>query len=226
MIPRAVSPERLDELSPDDPLALGSRRDLVRVNAFRRATGIVTGLLIPHRPARVLEIGAGDGALMLGVARRLGLREVTLLDQHPLLSSDRRAAFAEAGTRVETVAADVFAFLADESGGAYDAIAANLFLHHFEDARLAELLRLASRRAPLFVACEPKRSRPSLAGVGMMRLIGCNEVTRHDARISVLAGFAGRELSALWPSGEGKWKLEEGPAPPFSHVFAARRTIG
>jgi hypothetical protein len=46
-------------------------------------------------------------------------------------------------------------------------------------------------------------------------------VTRHDAVASVHAGFAGRELSRLWP-GEG-WRLWEGLTLPFTHVFSARR---
>jgi hypothetical protein len=28
--------------------------------------------------------------------------------------------------------------------------------------------------------------------------LGCSAVTRHDARLSLSAGFKGRELSALW----------------------------
>jgi len=54
-----------------------------------------------------------------------------------------------------------------------------------------------------------------------MGLMGCNAVTRHDARVSVRAGFRDDELSRLWPS--GGWTLEERGAPPFSHLFVARR---
>jgi hypothetical protein len=39
---------------------------------------------------------------------------------------------------------------------------------------------------------------------------------------SARAGFAGSELSALWPR-EGHWRLYEHPAAVFSHCFAARR---
>jgi hypothetical protein len=47
-------------------------------------------------------------------------------------------------------------------------------------------------------------------------------VTRHDAAISVRAGFRDRELSELWPDQAG-WRLSEAPAPPFGHLFVARR---
>ena len=71
-------------------------------------------------------------------------------------------------------------------------------------------------------ACEPRRSRFALRASRLLGLIGCNDVTRHDAAASVRAGFAGRELSALWPD-EAGWQIDERPAAPFSHLFVARR---
>ena len=74
---------------------------------------------------------------------------------------------------------------------------------HAVDAR-----RQQTRR---FIACEPRRSRTALAGASLLRLIGCNDVTIHDADISVRAGFRDRELSRLWPHDSG-WQLTEGRA--------------
>jgi hypothetical protein len=54
--------------------------------------------------------------------------------------------------------------------------------------------------------------------------IGCNSVTRHDALVSVRAGFSGDELSALWPD-KKNWQLTERRAGPFSHLFIAQRKI-
>ena len=99
---------------------------------------------------------------------------------------------------------------------------ANLFLHHFEDSPLRALLEQVSTRAELFVACEPRRDWLTLRASRLVGWIGCNAVTRHDAPISVRAGFAGHELSALWPAG-GDWHTEEGPVGPFSHHFVAWR---
>ena len=66
-------------------------------------------------------------------------------------------------------------------------------------ARLAELLRLISQRAKLFIALEPRRARWPLFCSRLLWAIGCNDVTRHDAVVSVRAGFNGKEISALWP---------------------------
>jgi hypothetical protein len=113
---------------------------------------------------------------------------------------------------------DVLDFLARPAR--YDAIVANLFLHHLDGARLTWLFTLAAARAPLFVACEPRRSLLALQASRMLWALGCNDVTRHDAVASVRAGFRDDELSRRWPAGLG-WRLEEAVAPPFSHLFVA-----
>jgi hypothetical protein len=56
----------------------------------------------------------------------------------------------------------------------------------------------------------------------MLGLIGANAVTRHDAAVSVRAGFQGGELSALWPA-DPRWRLRECRAGLFSHLFLAQR---
>ena len=123
---------------------------------------------------------------------------------------------------METFAADVFAWLRDSATPRFDAIYANLFLHHFEPEPLAELLGLVAARTNLFIACEPRRSRPALVGSKLLGLAGCNEVTLHDAVVSVIAGFRGDELGALWPV-DGGWHLEERARGLFSHGFVAER---
>ena len=223
MGPREVRPELLDRLAEHDPRAVRSRGDLRRINGLMGHARLMAGMLRPRRLMRLLEIGAGDGTLMRGVARRLDISDVclTLLDQQSPLTTARSEAYERLRWKTEAVQADVFDYLQSPEAGQFDAIVANLFLHHFEDERLASLLHLVAEKTDLFAACEPERSSLGLLGCRLMPLIGCNDVTRHDARVSVRAGFRGRELSALWPSGD--WTLEERAVPPFSHVFRAVR---
>jgi hypothetical protein len=84
------------------------------------------------------------------------------------------------------------------------------------------LLRAVARQARIFIAIEPHRSERSLLFSRLLWLIGCNRVTRHDALVSVRAGFAGRELSRLWPAGQS-WMLQERSAGWFSQLFIAQR---
>src|SRR5260370_32293070 len=85
---------------------------------------------------------------------------------------------------------------------------APLFLHHFENEDLRKLLCRAASQTRVFVACEPQRSNFALTAAGLLPLIGCNGVTRHDATITVRAGFADQDLSALWPRYDS-WRLPE-----------------
>jgi hypothetical protein len=226
---RRVDPELLDDLPPADPRARRSRADLRRVNwamaSARTVAGIWKGL--PSRRSAscsVVDLGGGDGTFLLAVARRLGPLEsrtaVQIVDRQDLLTADTAAQFASLGWRVRGVPCEVFEWL--ERPAHYGLIVANLFLHHFADAELARLLHLIAARTSAFVACEPRRFRfPRLAG-GLVSLIGCNSITRHDAIVSVRAGFRGKELSALWTREPG-WGLAETKANLFSHAFVACR---
>jgi hypothetical protein len=225
---RVVLPEILDTLPPDDPSAVHSRRDLRKVNTFMGHVGLVARELGRggEAPRRIVELGAGDGTLLLRAARRRGRRQArvhaVLVDRHPSLSQRTSDAFNALGWDVEAQPADVFDWLSRPRAQTADLMLANLFLHHFQERELSTLFVLSSRQTRRFVACEPRRSRTSLAAASLLMLIGCNKVTRHDAGVSVRAGFQGNELSALWPDEPG-WRLQESRAGPFTHVFRAAR---
>lgn len=226
-LPRRLEPEWLDELPGDDPRAIRSRRDLRLMNRVMGHAGIIAGALATHlahgRAARIAELGAGDGTLLLRIAARAPWRAegFVLVDRQPVVDAATMARYETIGAEVNVRAADVFEWLESDQTPC-DAIVANLFLHHFEDEQLARLFTLASSRVRLFVGCEPRRARLPLAGSHLLGLIGCNDVTRHDAVLSVRSGFTARELSALWPAGGGWW-LEERRAGLFSHLFVAHR---
>ena len=227
---RCVEPELLDELPPADPRAVRSRQDLLRVNAWMGNCATMVRALqsaCNGRAARRLaDLGAGDGRFLLRVARRLPAdwrgTHAVLLDQQNAISADTRTAFQTLGWRTETQKADVPDWLRQSAIPACDVLIANLFLHHFLEAQLAGLLRAAAGSARVFIAVEPRRSAWSLFFSRLLWVIGCNQVTRHDAVVSVRAGFAGRELSRLWPADQG-WALQEHPVGWFSHLFVAQR---
>jgi hypothetical protein len=226
---RHIEPELLDELSPDNPGATGSRRDLRRLNTWMGHIAIAAQTLRAsvraQAPCRILDLGAGDGRFLLGVARRLARDwpavEVTLLDRQNIVDPAILRAFAQTGWTAKTLITDVLDWGRQPASRSWGVVITNLFLHHFSDAQLAELFPAIARRAPVLVALEPRRCARSLLFSRLIWLIGCNRVTRHDALASVRAGFAGRELSRLWPDAPG-WSLEERPAGRFSHLFIAR----
>lgn len=234
---RVVEAEALDHLAPDDPLAVRSRRDLKRVHtAMGTRVTLCRALrslpLPPPReaPLRVLELGAGDGSLMLRVAnaRLPGWErvELTLLDRVSLLTDATVALYAQAGWRARTRVVDVFDWSREPRPDErrWDLVVTNLFMHHFEGDALTVLLAAIARRADRFLACEPRRGWLALAGSHLIGAIGANAVTRQDAVLSVHAGFRGRELSSRWPGATpSDWALEERAAGAFSHLFTAVR---
>jgi hypothetical protein len=227
---RTVESEWLDELPATDSAALGSRRDLVRLNRLMGHADTLCELLkaVP-KPRRIVELGAGGGEFMLQIARHLSTEwpdvQVTLVDRKNVVSDETRSEFSALGWKVEIAEADVFDWLA-KTETVSDLMIANLFLHHFSEAELSRLLAMASEKVKTFVACEPRRAAMPLVFSRLVWFVGCNAVTRHDAPVSVRAGFAGQELSSLWPANNGSvWQLHEGSAHLFTHTFMAQCTV-
>lgn len=229
---RAIRPELLDTLPPEDPRAVRSRRDLRRVNNWMRNHRIAARTLQQsmngHRPGRIVDLGAGDGDFLLRTGRRLATSwtgvTATLLDRQRMENPQVSTSFANLGWRAEWIVSDVIEWAHAAKDRETEVILANLFLHHFGDAKLIELFEAIAHHARVFIAVEPRRSRWSLVGSRLLWAIGCNTVTRHDAAVSVRAGFRQRELTSLWPA-KRNWRLAESASGPFSHLFVAQRLV-
>ena len=241
MMQRVVTAETLDALPAQDPAAVRSRGDLRRVHRVMGTRVILLRALRAMlarrrgvRPIRVLEIGAGDGSLMLDVARALAPEwppvELTLLDRLDLVDPVTVAQYAELGWTVVIKITDVLDWAAadrrlphDDANATWDLIVANLFVHHFEGPQLAALLGAITRHGDRFFACEPRRDWLALAGSHLIGAMGANAVTREDAVLSVHAGFCENELTSLWPFEGPEWQIQEYSAGLFSHCFRAER---
>jgi hypothetical protein len=241
VISRTVSLEVLDGLAPNDPDAMRSRRDLQRVHwamgthtIVLRALKSMTARHPKGMPFRILEIGAGDGSLMLSVAQALAPHwsnvMLTLFDRQALVGPTTIARYGALNWAVTQQVGDVldlaagrFAHMGAEMPAPWDLIVANLFLHHFEGAQLESVLRFIAHNSLAFFACEPRRDWLALAGSHMIGAIGVNHVTRQDSVLSVHAGFNGDELTALWPHSGERWSVQEYSAGLFSHCLRAER---
>lgn len=195
MLSRQLEPEILDALPPADPAALHSRGDLRRINMLMGNTlWFVRNL--PRRlnkADRILELGAGTGDL--GQALSSHGVHVDALDRCP-----PPAAWPSARSWHET---DALTF---KEYSLYSVVIGNLIFHHFSSTELAALGAKFKTSARVIIACEPARYRCfQVLFSSIASLIGANHVTRHDALISVAAGFRRDELAgalglepALW----------------------------
>ena len=210
---RRVQREWLDELPADDPRAVRSRRDLIRVNTWMLQPGIMARALLQHHsgpaPRTILDLGSGDGAFMLAGGADAGAGGGAM---SPSPCSTGRTSSARAtrrgfdalGWSASTITADLFGALesGQHSARRYrhrQSVPASLHRRR----SLAPLLARLAQLAPLFVACEPRRAALPLLASRLLWAIGCNDVTRHDAVVSVEAGFAGtrtfRDLAGAEP---------------------------
>lgn len=176
-----VSPELLDSLPAQSADALHSRRDLRWFNRLLGNDRWWQRVLPPLSETRPgIEIGAGDGLL----ANRFGLDG---LDLH--------AAPTDWINRLKWHQANVTTF---EGWSSYRLIISNLFLHHLSHDQLAKLGEQWNDTAEVIVASEPWRARGFRTGFSLLCwLIKAHEVSRHDGRVSVEAGFRGDELPQL-----------------------------
>ena len=228
---RSLQAELLDELPANDPRAVGSRRDLRRINALmgnaRLMARAVRGAASQAVPRRIVDLGAGDGTFLLRCLRRLPLLprgiKIVLVDRGDATDAGVVTELCARGFLPRVEQADAGGWLRAMPAGPSTWVVANLFLHHFSAESLGELFGVIAQKAELCCACEPRRNRRSLAATRLLWLMGANAVTRQDAAVSVRAGFQGGELSALWPA-DPRWRLRERRAGLFSHLFLAQRT--
>ena len=230
MMQRHVEPELLDSLPAVDPEAQRSRRDLRRLHRVMGTLSTLCGAIERASngvdPRSMLELGAGDGTMMLRLAKKRATQwpdvKVTMLDRQGAVAPETLDAIRATGWKPTVVSVDVFDWLAIHDETRWNVIWASLFLHHFENDDIAGLLGDIAHRCSAFVCCEPRRTLlPQVASRGVA-LIGAGPVTRHDAIASVRAGFRDKELCRLWPNRK-EWVLHEFPAGLFSHCFIAYR---
>lgn len=182
---RQVTPEILDSLPDQHPDAQSSRRDLRIINRlmgtqqwFRQQLSDLT------QDTNCLEIGAGDGALALSLVEHFKHLNYTAIDQV--------AAPDDLPAQIQWLQEDLFS---STSYGVADTLLANLILHHFEDAALAELgARIQESSIQSMLVSEPCRRQVHQYQLAAGRLIGFNHVTLHDGRVSIEAGFLRDEL--------------------------------
>jgi hypothetical protein len=187
---RVLKPEILDTLGPEQ--ARSSLRDLVRIN--RRWGGhstlksLLAGCIGSGESFSFLDVGAASGDMGSRVREWYPAAQVCSLDY---LAAHLRDC---PGPRI---AAD--AFRLPLRPGSFDYVFCSLFLHHFTDDQIVNLLRdfgEVARRAVLVIDLE-RNPIPYYFMAWSKLLLGWDAVTVHDGPISVEAAFRRRELEGL-----------------------------
>lgn len=186
---RLILPELLDTLPPDQ--ARASLEDLVRINRRWGGHSTLRSLLrenVPDSsPFSVLDVGAASGDMGACIGRWYPAAKVTSLDY---------VATHLAGLGSKVVGD---AFRLPFHPGSFDYVFCSLFLHHFPDDKVIELLRnfgAVARKAVLVIDLE-RNPIPYYFIAWSRPILGWDPVTVHDGAISVEAAFRRNELEYL-----------------------------
>jgi SAM-dependent methyltransferase len=184
-------------------------------------------LQLKKPPARIVELGAGDGTLLLRLAKTVhpqsSSTQLVLLDRQQLVSAETIDQYRRVGWNVEVQCDDALRWAAVSPSVTYDLCITTLFLHHFRDPELALLLGGVAARSDAFIAIEPYRGTLATVGSRLIGVLGAGAVTREDAVKSVEAGFVRGDITAAWAQDADSWWTQEFRAFPFSHCFLAAR---
>lgn len=211
---RVVKPEILDSLSPGDPAAVASRRDIALYNRlmgnfrwFGKSLGKVAA------PAHFIELGAGDGGLGMYLQRHH-----ILADESVYTGVDLIPRPADWPAHWNWQQRD----LLDTEFGDATTLLANLILHQFGDVELNRLgTTISDSGIRTLLLNEPVRRPLHLWQISLSRLLGVHAVTLQDARTSIRAGFRGDEAGRLLQLDRKEWT--------FTHCetfMGANRIIG
>jgi 2-polyprenyl-3-methyl-5-hydroxy-6-metoxy-1,4-benzoquinol methylase len=187
---RVLKPEILDTLPPEE--ARASLADLVRVNKYwgghSTLRKLVDRVIPPGQTFSLLDVGAASGDMGKYLREWRPLARVTSLDY---LESHL------AGGSGQRVAGDAFALpFAPRS---FDYVFSSLFLHHFTDEQVVELLAGFGRvaRKQVLVIDLWRHPVPYYFISQTRWLFGWDPVTVYDGAISVEAAFRPEELTNL-----------------------------
>jgi ubiquinone/menaquinone biosynthesis C-methylase UbiE len=187
---RVIRPEILDESPAHE--AEQSLADLVRINRVFGGHAVLLRTLRQLFPAgamfSLLDVGAASGDMGAAVRKVYPNASVTSLDYK--LTHLRRAAGPK-------VAGDAFALPFRRA--AFGIVHCSLFLHHFPDSQVVDLLREFSRvaRQHVVVTDLERHVLPYWTLPATRWIFGWHPITLHDGPISVAAGFHQEELQRL-----------------------------
>jgi len=187
---RVLKPEILDTLPPEE--ARASLADLVRVNKYwgghSTLRKLVDRVIPPGEAFTLLDVGAASGDMGRALREMRPLARVTSLDYIE--------SHLAAGTG-DRVAGNAFAL--PFAAGSFDYVFSSLFLHHFTDDQVVELLAEAGRvaRKQVLVIDLWRHPVPYYFISQTRWLFGWHPVTVYDGAISVEAAFRPRELTDL-----------------------------
>jgi ubiquinone/menaquinone biosynthesis C-methylase UbiE len=190
---RATDGELLDAELPASEVQK-SLADLRLVNRWLSGRGGLLRAVSPHLPpgGRLLDVGCGSGDVAAYLRAGLAQRGLTVgVDLKPLH-------LREAPPVLRQVAADARRLPFRDK--AFDVVTASLFLHHFDEPELPELLRGLARlaRRAIVVSDLERALVPFVFARAVFPWLFESRVSVHDGLVSIRRAFREAELRAAF----------------------------
>ena len=187
---RIIRPEMLDHVSPEE--ARPNLADLVRINRHFGGHSVLRKTLeriaSKSEAASFLDVGAASGDSAQVIRGLYPRSSITSLDCNPTNLED---------APYPKLLADAFEL--PFAGASFDYVICSLFLHHFENGQVVDLLRSLHRvSSKALIVCDLERHiLPYLFLAATKPFFGWNRITVHDGLRSVRASFRAKELHGL-----------------------------
>jgi len=154
---------------------------------------------------RIIDLGTGSADIPLAIvrwARTGGLRvQITAIDAHPttldLARQHVKEALGASQTEIEFLRADALSLMDHFDPGAFDYAHAGMFLHHLDDIEVMTALRVMDRITTRGVIWNDLVRGPVEAVAVRLLTLAGPAMVKHDALVSVAAGFTRREVLDL-----------------------------
>jgi hypothetical protein len=152
---------------------------------------------------RILDVGTGSADIPLAIvrwAKRAGHDvHITAIDRHPVTCELAREFIREQGEsdRITVVQADALRLMDMFQPGSFDYAHAGMFLHHLHDVEVMTVLAMMDRLTVRGIIWNDLVRAPLPRLLLCPLLVGAPPKLRHDAIVSVQAGFKKREVIDL-----------------------------
>jgi ubiquinone/menaquinone biosynthesis C-methylase UbiE len=156
-----------------------------------------------QQTVRILDVGTGAADIPLAIAdwaNRSGFSvHITAVDLHPVTVQFAQE-HASRRDSIEVVQADALKLMDHFEPGEFHYAHAGMFLHHLQDIEVMTVLRIMDRLTSHGIVWNDlARAWVGRVGVRLLTLpmFGVPAHVRHDARVSIEAGFTRREAVDL-----------------------------
>lgn len=153
-----------------------------------------------ERPLRILDVATGSADIPLAIAewaRRAGRRvHITAIDRHPTTLALAREHVGERED-ITLLQADALRLTDQFAVGEFDVVHAGMFLHHLDDIQVITVLAIMDKLASRGIIWNDLVRGPIEKGAVRLMTFGLPAHARHDAVVSVEAGFTRQEALDL-----------------------------